>query len=68
MELDWDEIGSVAKSTGQPIRIGFRSDFSPTEMRNNAVEATKRNLCLSMGNPQRDPSERKGEIYAQAKL
>lgn len=68
MELNWDTIASLAKSTGQPVLIGLLSDFGATEMRNNAVEASKRNLCLSMGNPQRDSSERKDEIYAQAKL
>lgn len=66
--LDWDAIADTARTTGQAILVGSKEDYTTAELRAFTTECDKRHLCLSMGNPERNPSELKTDIYVMAKL
>lgn len=66
--IDWDSLAILAKETGKSILIGHQDDFDKREKRLMAQEATKRKLCISLGNPDIDPDEEEGEYYVTAKL
>lgn len=66
--LDWDTVAQACKATGKPFLLGRTTDFSKQEKIVMDKAARERNLCISMGNNHRDPTERDDELYIQAKL
>lgn len=68
MDLNWDMIEMAAKETGQAVRIGLTTDYTRREKSQMSKEAQSRGLNISLGNSQRDSSERDDELYVMAKL
>ena len=68
ISFDWDVVEQVAKETGRSICLGKWGDFTRQEKRQMSKEAAKRRMNLSMGNHERNPTERNDEIYVTAKL